>query len=105
MSETLVLILTLLAGMGLGVFFFGGLWWTVHRAVVSPRPGLWFLVSMVVRTSIVLLGFYFIAAGHLARLVLCLLGFVVARLIVTKISEPNKKSPRLAEEPRHAPEP
>lgn len=70
MDETPILILTLLAGLGLGGVFFGGLWWTVKKGVSSPWPALWFCVSLALRTSLVLLGFYFIADGHWQRLLL-----------------------------------
>ena len=40
MSETLALILTLLAGVLLGAIFFGGLWWTIRRSVSSKQPAL-----------------------------------------------------------------
>ncbi len=68
------------AGLGLGVMFFGGLWWTVRRGVSSDYPALWFLVSVVLRTSIVLFGFYVASGGQWPRLLLCLLGFVMARV-------------------------
>ena len=43
MNETVILVLVGGAGVLLGVFFFGGLWWTVRRGVSSNRPALWFL--------------------------------------------------------------
>ena len=104
MVETLILILTFLAGMVLGGLFFGGLWWTVQKGVSSPRPGLWFFVSLVLRTSTVLIGFYFIAADHWQRLLLCLLGFVLARMIMTYFTRIEGKSTCLTKESRHAPE-
>ena len=39
------------AGALLGVFFFGGLWWTVQKGVASERPAFWFLGSLLVRTA------------------------------------------------------
>lgn len=89
-----MLILALLAGMGLGGFFFGGLWWTVHKGISSKRPGLLFLASLVVRTSLVLTGFYFVGAEHWQRLLACLLGFVLARLIVTRLTNAAPKGNR-----------
>ena len=82
MNETLALMLAWLAGMILGAIFFGGLWWTVHRSLSSKQPAIWFLGSLLVRTSIVLAGFLFVARGHWQRLVVCLIGFVMARLAV-----------------------
>jgi F1F0 ATPase subunit 2 len=84
MSDILALHLALLAGALLGAFFFGGLWWTVQKGVRSERPALWFLGSMLLRTCMILAGFYYVSQGHWSRLVVCLLGFVIARVIVVK---------------------
>lgn len=78
----------LLAGGVLGAGFFGGLWWTVRRAALSPTPACWFLCSLIVRTSIVLAGFYAVGAGQLAQMGLCLLGFLLARAIVLRATKP-----------------
>ncbi len=84
MSDILPLALALFAGILLGAFFFGGLWWTVQKGVVSERPALWFVGSLLLRTSLILAGFYFVSQGHWSRLVACLLGFVIARVAVVK---------------------
>jgi F1F0 ATPase subunit 2 len=86
MPDALAQILSLAAGALLGGFFFGGLWWTVREGVSSKRPALWFLASLLLRMSIVLAGFYFVARGHWPRLLLCLVGFVMARLLVTRLT-------------------
>lgn len=83
MNETLSLALAGLAGMILGTIFFGGLWWTVRFGLSSKQPAPWFFVSLLLRMSIVLVGFLVLARGHWQRLVAGLLGFVAARLIVT----------------------
>ncbi len=83
MNETLTLALAWLAGGGLGAVFFGGLWWTVRKGVSSKWAPLWFFGSLLLRTSITLAGFYLVSAGHWKRTLLCLLGFVMARLVVT----------------------
>jgi F1F0 ATPase subunit 2 len=88
MNETLTLALAWLAGTILGVIFFGGLWWTIQKAVLSQRPALWFLGSLLTRMSIALAGFYFVARGHWQPLVACLVGFVMARLMVLWLTRP-----------------
>ena len=52
----------------------------------SPQPALWFLGSLLLRTAIVLAGFYLVGAGDWRRLLLCLLGLVVGRLLVTRLT-------------------
>ena len=86
MNEILFLILAGVAGAALGAIFFGGLWWTVRKGVSSPRPAFWFLGSLLARMSIVLAGFYLVGRGHWERLVAALLGFIVARLIVMRLT-------------------
>ena len=82
MSDIPVLALAILAGASLGAFFFGCLWWTVQKGLSSESPALWFLGSILLRTSVVLAGFYFVAHAHWSRLAACLLGFVIARVVV-----------------------
>src|SRR5277367_5657311 len=105
MSDLPALVLALLAGALLGVFFFGGLWWTVQKGVTSERPALWFLGSLLLRTGLILAGFYFLAQGHWSRLVACLLGFLIARIIVVKrlTRAPAQEQTQLEEEPINAP--
>jgi F1F0 ATPase subunit 2 len=103
MNETLSLTLALVTGVLLGVMFFGGLWWTVRKGVSSKRPALWFFGSLLLRTSITLAAFYFIARGHWGRLLVCLLGFFIARLIVTRLTRAAEKPTSLAPEASHAP--
>ena len=88
MNETLSLAPALAAGGVLGTIFFGGLWWTIRRGVSSKQTALWFFCSLLLRMSIALAGFYFVSAGHWNRLLACLLGFIIARFIVTRLTGP-----------------
>jgi len=86
MIEFLPLAAACAAGLLLGAGFFGGLWWTVRRGMSAERPALWFLGSVVLRMSIVLVGFYLVSSGDWKRLLACLLGFVIARFLVTSLA-------------------
>jgi F1F0 ATPase subunit 2 len=93
-----------LAGLFLGAFFFGGLWWTVHKGVSSTRPALWFLGSLLLRTGTVLAGFYFVGHRDWHRLVACLVGFVIARFTVMRwLRPPGKPVNPTIKEAGHAP--
>ena len=96
MNETIVLAAALAAGVLLGAIFFGGLWWTVRKGVTAKNPALWFLGSSLLRTIVVLAGFYFIARGDWKKLLLCLLGFLIARTVVMRLT-------RSSQETNHAP--
>jgi hypothetical protein len=69
MSSLLPLLIVVLAGFVFGTFFFGGLWFTVQR------------------------GLYFISSGDWRRLLACLIGFLVARVVVTRLSRNSKEGP------------
>ena len=88
MNEVLTLALAWAAGVLLGAIFFGGLWWTVRKGVSSKQPALWFFGSLLLRTSIALVGFYLISGRHWERMLACLLGFVIARFVVTRLTVP-----------------
>ena len=103
MNEILSLVPALVTGMLLGAMFFGGLWWTVQKGVSSARPALWFFGSLLLRTSMTLVGFYMVSDGHWERLLLCLLGFTIARLIATRLTRIAERPTRVTEEASHAP--
>ncbi len=104
MNELLTLTLAFVAGLLVGAIFFGGLWWTVRKGVSSQQPALWFFGSLLLRMSIALAGFYFVGRGHWERLVACLLGFVVARFIVMRLTGPTVEHHKpQAMEASHAP--
>ena len=105
MSDTLALALAILVGAVLGALFFGGLWWTVQKGLASETPALWFLGSLVLRTGLTVAGFYFVAQGEWSRFVACLLGFLIARVIVVKwlTRAPAEEPTPLKKETSHAP--
>ncbi len=86
MNESAGLVTALAAGVLLGAFFFGGLLWTVRKCLSSRQPALWVLGSLLLRTGVVMAGFYYVSAGHWERMLLCLAGFFIARLLVTRRS-------------------
>ncbi len=90
MISVLILFLILLTGTVIGIFFFGGLWYTVQKGMTAKIPALWFLGSFVIRTSVTLLAIYYLTQGALPKLIACLAGFLVARLLVTRWSRYKK---------------
>lgn len=92
MNEVLLLLVALLEGALLGLFFFAGLWWTVRKLASSKHVALLFLSSMLLRTGIVVLGFYFILGDNWQRLLAGLLGFIIARIIITRLTRTTDQS-------------
>ncbi len=78
----------LLAGGGvlLGLFYFGGLRWTVRKGLASNSSALWFSLSFLLRSGACLAGFYLIGAGDAVRMLACLGGFVIARAVVLRLA-------------------
>jgi len=104
MNNFIILVLALMAGLVLGTVFFGGLWWTVRKGALSKHPALWFLGSMVARMSLILLGFYFVGGGDWQRLVAGLVGFIIARYIVLRLTRtPIEHATVTTKEANHAP--
>jgi len=83
MNEVMKLTLAWTAGILLGTIFFGGLWWTIRKGVSAKQPALWFLGSILLRMGIALAGFHFVSGHNWERLLMCLLGFLMARMLVT----------------------
>ena len=109
MPEPLSWMLAAVAGLLIGAFFFGGLWWTVRKGLSSQHPALLFTASLLLRMGVAMVGIYWVgqAFGHSTEqpawppLMLCLLGFVLARPLVLGLTR-SRPPPRSATEARHA---
>lgn len=101
MIEMQTLIFVFAVGALLGTGFFGSLWWTVRRGIASARPALWFLGGLVLRMAITFCGFYLVGGTEWQRWLVCLAGFVVARLAVGRFTRATQ--PPIADGVRHAP--
>ncbi len=86
MTDMVMLPLAGLAGLMLGIFFFCGLWWTVRKGLASDAIAWWFLISFIVRMGVVVTGFILVAAGRWERVAVCLLGFLIARVAVARMT-------------------
>jgi len=78
------LIIAFLIGVALGAFYLTVLWHTVHRLPASQNAAALLIGSYVVRMGLVLAGFYLVMDGRWERLVSCMAGFVIARLILLR---------------------
>lgn len=90
MNEWVALLPAFASGVLIGTLFFGALLWTVRRGLASSQPAAWFFGSLLARMSIALTGFYLVGREHWQSWVLCLLGFVLARLIVGHVLQPKQ---------------
>jgi F1F0 ATPase subunit 2 len=93
MAEVGRLAIPLLAGVGLGLFYFGGLWLTLQRIATTRQPGLLAMGSFLIRTVVAVAGFYLVADGRWERLVVALAGFLLARTVLTRRWRPQFEKP------------
>ncbi|MGM0653119.1 MAG: ATP synthase subunit I [Bacillota bacterium] len=84
------LVLSFIAGVVLGGFFFGGLWWTVQKMRGSKNPYLVSTISFVLRTVVVMFVFYLLLGVGLPYLVASLVGFVGARTYLAYRLQPHR---------------
>jgi F1F0 ATPase subunit 2 len=79
MQELLSLYIPFLAGMAFGVCYFAGLWLTVGKLPDSAHPFLNHFLSFVVRTTLLLAGFYVVMDGCWDKLAAVLFGFLIVK--------------------------
>jgi F1F0 ATPase subunit 2 len=78
-------------GVTLGSFYFGSLWLTVRQLPTTAYPARLFLSSWLCRIVITLLGFYLVMDGQWQRALICLGGFVTARIVMMQFWQPKHK--------------
>jgi F1F0 ATPase subunit 2 len=88
-NDWLWLVLALVLGAALGVFYFGGLWYTVLRLPETRNPALLTFLSYLGRMAVVLAGFYLLSGGNWQRLVASLVGFLAARQVMIRRYRPD----------------
>jgi F1F0 ATPase subunit 2 len=86
MNDIFMLLLAAVGGGFLGVFYFAGLSWTLRKSLNSRWAALCFSFSFLLRSSVCLFGIYWIGANDFMRILACLVGFIVARTIVMKLT-------------------
>jgi F1F0 ATPase subunit 2 len=79
----------LIAGLGVGIFYFGGLWLTAQRLPEAHQPALLALGSLTGRMGVALLVVYLVTGGHWAKIGVYLLGFFVMRTILVHRWQPR----------------
>jgi F1F0 ATPase subunit 2 len=82
--------MALAAGAALGAVFFGGLWLTVRRLPGTRSPYRFYSLSLLFRLTLVLAGFYLLAAGGYGVILAAGVGFLVSRQLwlMAKRSQP-----------------
>jgi F1F0 ATPase subunit 2 len=95
MIDLFLIIAMVSAGVFMGAFFFVGLMWTIQTGFGMRHPGVWFLGSLVLRCSLTLLALYLISDGKWERVLLCLAGFIIARIILSRFYQIPHPPPKV----------
>ncbi|AFZ44672.1 F1/F0 ATPase, Methanosarcina type, subunit 2 [Halothece sp. PCC 7418] len=88
-SEVLEKMVAIPFGFALGSLYFWGLWQTTQRLTTTHAPLRLFLVSYFGRLMLAGVGFYGLAQGGWANVLLGLLGFLIARSLLIRRWEPK----------------
>ena len=79
------LLFALIGGVATGIFYFGGLWWTVKRLTVPRQPVLWGFGSFLIRAVVSLAAFYMVTGLQWERLAVCLFGFMSVKVVLVRL--------------------
>jgi F1F0 ATPase subunit 2 len=72
---------SLTAGLVLGAFYFGGLWWTMRALPRAGHPALLVVFSYFGRMAVAMAALLLLAlGGNWERLMACLAGFLLVKL-------------------------
>lgn len=92
MNLSIYSLLYLLIGLGLGLFYFGGLWLTIKNMDRVRSPIVLTLGSFVLRTAAVFLVLIYIARqGEWGDILILLAGFIISRIFLSRAIGKQKK--------------
>lgn len=78
------LLAALLLGAGIGLFHFGGLWYTIRRLSIARNPEYQFFLSFFLRTAISIGLFYLVSEGRWEKILAALTGFMIIRYVMVR---------------------
>ncbi|MBA7553071.1 hypothetical protein ES705_45656 [subsurface metagenome] len=92
MSINIYSLLYLLVGLGLGLFYFGGLWLTIKNMNQARSPIVLTLGSFIIRTGAVFLVLIYVARqGDWENILILLAGFIGSRIFLSRMIGKRKK--------------
>ena len=86
MSAVITLAAGLVAGVVLGLVFFGGLWWTTQRLATSSRPAMLVSIRLLVRVALLAAGLFLLAQVGSGAILAAALGLLAARIGLTRLA-------------------
>lgn len=101
-GDVLWIVVALVVGAALGLFYFGGLWLTLQRLPGSRSPHTLALASFFGRTAVVVGGIFAIGSQSWQRVAACLAGFVAVRMVMIHKLKPPPSDRELRRAERDA---
>jgi len=92
-EQSVPILLAGAAGLGLGLIYFGGLWLTIRQLPHTRSPLAMLLVSLILRSVILMLGFYLVMGTHWERAIACLVGVMLVRMSLMSRLRPERILP------------
>lgn len=86
MTDHRLIVLGAAAAWGalLGLFYFGGLWWTLKYLPGRSCPKTLLALSFVIRTALVLLGFWIVLRKEILPFLFTIVAFFLVRFLLVK---------------------
>jgi len=86
--EFLTLLLAFLGGLLAGLLYFGGLWLTLRHLLQSRHAPLFIMGGFFLRLALTLAIFFLASQADILRLLTCLGGFVLMRILLVRRCSP-----------------
>lgn len=84
------MLLAFIAGVLLGVLFFGGLYLTVRQLTTMKHPALFMMLSLILRLVVVAGGIYLIMDGEVRNMLSAMAGILLVRFVlIRKLGKPG----------------
>ena len=81
---TMATLAAFVAGIGIGLFYFGGLWITVRGLASARQPAQLMIASFVIRNGLGLALLYWVIGGPPVAALACISGFLIARTLLIR---------------------
>lgn len=81
----------LAVGLGLGFFYYGGLWLILRRLPQFKHPAVWIGISLVARTLGVVLVLYLLFSDSWQQLLSAVVGMLITRTILVRRIKPGPR--------------
>ena len=82
MNEIIAHVPILIAGLALGVFYWGGLWWTCQRIMDGRALPALMGLSYFVRLGVAVGAMYLLGQGSMTKLILIVVAMLAVRIVM-----------------------